>query len=56
MSTGDNAIVLADANSFFTSCECVFDPSLVGRPVVVLSNNDGCVVARSAQAKAMGDT
>ena len=47
-------IALADANSFFASCECVFDPSLTGRPVVVLSNNDGCVVARSAQAKAMG--
>ncbi len=52
--SGETAIVLADANSFFASCECVFDPSLVGRPVVVLSNNDGCVVARSAQAKAMG--
>lgn len=50
----DACIVLADANSFFASCECVFDPSLMGRPVVVLSNNDGCVVARSAQAKAMG--
>lgn len=46
--------ILADANSFFASCECVFDPSLEGRPVVVLSNNDGCVVARSAQAKALG--
>lgn len=52
--SGETVIVLADANSFFASCECVFDPSLVGRPVVVLSNNDGCVVARSAQAKAMG--
>lgn len=44
-------IILADANSFFASCETVFDPSLRGKPVVVLSNNDGCVVARSAAAK-----
>lgn len=47
-------IVLADANSFFASCETVFAPSLMGRPVVVLSNNDGCVVSRSAQAKTLG--
>lgn len=47
-------LVLADANSFFASCETVFDPSMAGRPLVVLSNNDGCVVARSAQAKALG--
>lgn len=46
--------VLADANSFFASCETVFDPTLAGKPVVVLSNNDGCVVARSAEAKALG--
>ena len=46
--------VLADADSFYASCERVFDPSLAGRPVVVLSNNDGCVVARSREAKAMG--
>ncbi|RBQ00146.1 ImpB [Bifidobacterium xylocopae] len=46
--------VLADANSFFASCESVFDPSLAGRPVVVLSNNDGCVVARSPAAKRLG--
>lgn len=46
--------VLADANSFFASCERVFDPSLAHRPVVVLSNNDGCVVARSAEAKRLG--
>ncbi len=49
-----DSLVLADANSFFASCERVFDPSLVGKPVVVLSNNDGCVVARSAEAKALG--
>lgn len=45
---------LADCNNFYASCERVFDPSLRGRPVVVLSNNDGCVVARSAEAKALG--
>ncbi|MFT8704036.1 Y-family DNA polymerase [Bifidobacterium aquikefiricola] len=48
------AIVLADANNFFASCETVFNPQLAGRPVVVLSNNDGCVVSRSAAAKQLG--
>jgi len=47
-------LALVDCNSFYASCERVFDPRLRGRPVVVLSNNDGCVVARSAEAKAMG--
>ena len=47
-------VVLADANSFFASCEMVFDPSLTNKPVVVLSNNDGCVVARSPAAKRLG--
>lgn len=45
---------LVDCNNFFVSCERVKDPSLEGRAVVVLSNNDGCVVARSNEAKAMG--
>ncbi len=45
---------LVDCNSFYASCEQVFRPDLLGRPVVVLSNNDGCIVARSAEAKAMG--
>ncbi len=45
---------LADANNFFVSCERVFNPSLREKPVVVLSNNDGCVIARSNEAKAMG--
>ncbi len=45
---------LADCNNFYASCERVFDPSLEGRPVVVLSNNDGCVIARSNEAKALG--
>jgi DNA polymerase V len=47
-------IGLVDCNNFFVSCERVFQPSLHGRPVVVLSNNDGCVIARSNEAKAMG--
>lgn len=47
-------IALVDVNNFYVSCERVFDPSLVGRPVVVLSNNDGCVVARSQEAKYLG--
>lgn len=45
---------LVDGNSFFCSCERVYRPDLKGRPIVVLSNNDGCVVARSPEAKAMG--
>lgn len=45
---------LVDCNNFFVSCERVFRPWLEGRPVVVLSNNDGCVVARSNESKAMG--
>ncbi|HCD36805.1 Y-family DNA polymerase [Chlorobium phaeovibrioides] len=45
---------LADCNNFYASCERVFNPALEGVPVVVLSNNDGCVIARSAEAKALG--
>ena len=45
---------LVDCNNFFVSCEQVFRPDLIGRPVVVLSNNDGCVIARSNEAKALG--
>lgn len=45
---------LVDANNFYASCEKIFDPSIARRPVVVLSNNDGCIVARSAEAKALG--
>jgi len=45
---------LVDCNNFFVSCERAFQPELEGRPVVVLSNNDGCVVARSNESKAMG--
>src|SRR5690554_1694382 len=43
-----------DANNFYASCEQLFNPALRGKPVVVLSNNDGAVVARSAEAKALG--
>lgn len=45
---------LVDCNNFFVSCERAFQPELEGRPVVVLSNNDGCVVARSNESKALG--
>lgn len=45
-------IALVDCESFYASCERVFEPSLDGRPIVVLSNNDGCVVALNREAKA----
>ena len=45
---------LVDCNNFYVSCERVFNPKLWGRPVVVLSNNDGCIVSRSNEAKALG--
>ena len=45
---------LVDCNNFYASCERVFNPMLEGQPIVVLSNNDGCVVARSNEAKALG--
>ncbi|UXT53229.1 Y-family DNA polymerase (plasmid) [Agrobacterium tumefaciens] len=47
-------IALIDCNNFYVSCERLFDPRLRGKPVVVLSNNDGCAVARSDEAKALG--
>lgn len=47
-------IALVDGNNFYASCERVFNPKLEGHPVVVLSNNDGCVVARSAEVKGLG--
>ncbi|MCX4190403.1 Y-family DNA polymerase [Methylophaga sp. OBS3] len=47
-------IALIDVNNFYVSCERVFNPKLNGRPVVVLSNNDGCAVARSDEAKQIG--
>jgi DNA polymerase V len=45
---------LIDCNNFYASCERVFRPDLNGQPIVVLSNNDGCVIARSNEAKALG--
>jgi DNA polymerase V len=45
---------LADCNNFYCSCGRAFNPRLDGKPVVVLSNNDGCVIARSEEAKAAG--
>jgi len=47
-------IALVDCNNFYASCERVFQPGLRGKPIVVLSNNDGCVIARSNEAKALG--
>lgn len=48
------SFILLDCNNFFVSCERVFNPSLEGRPVIVLSSNDGCIVARSSEAKQLG--
>lgn len=48
------ATVLIDANNFYASCEAVLDAAVIGRPLVVLSNNDGCIVSRSAEARALG--
>ena len=45
---------LVDCNNFYVSCERVFNPSLERKPVVVLSNNDGCIIARSNEAKSLG--
>ncbi|RMG57195.1 MAG: hypothetical protein D6717_05220, partial [Gammaproteobacteria bacterium] len=45
---------LVDCNNFYANCERLFRPDLRNRPVIVLSNNDGCVVARSQEAKALG--
>lgn len=53
MSTGRRSIALVDCESFYASCERLFSPKLEGRPVLVLSNNDGCVVAATVEAKAL---
>ena len=47
-------LALVDCNNFYVSCERVFRPDLIGKPVAVLSNNDGCVVARSKEVKDLG--
>jgi len=49
-----NRVALIDCNNFYASCESVFNPNLEKKPVVVLSNNDGCIIARSNEAKALG--
>ena len=49
-----NKIALVDCNSFYVSCERLFNPSIIKKPVIVLSNNDGCVISRSIEAKALG--
>ena len=49
-----NVVALVDCNSFYASCEAIFKPHLKNQPVVVLSNNDGCVIARSSLAKKVG--
>jgi len=50
----DNSIALIDCNNFYASCERIFNPKLMGRPIVVLSNNDGCIITRSTEAKKLG--
>ena len=50
----NRVFAIVDCNNFYASCERAFNPGLVGKPLVVLSNNDGCVVARSQEAKALG--
>ncbi|MGL5945508.1 MAG: SOS mutagenesis and repair protein UmuC, partial [Sediminibacterium sp.] len=45
---------IVDCNSFYCSCERLFQPALANKPVVVLSNNDGCIISRSDEAKALG--
>ena len=49
-----NKIALVDCNSFYVSCERLFNPSIIKKPVVVLSSNDGCVISRSTEAKILG--
>ena len=50
----DNAIALVDCNNFFASCERAVNPELCSRPVAILSNNDGCIISRSDEVKALG--
>ncbi|WP_254776366.1 hypothetical protein [Nitrosomonas sp. Nm34] len=54
ISVSKQIFALADVNNFYVSCERAFNPNLLYRPVVVLSNNDGCAVARSNEVKALG--
>ena len=48
------SIALIDCNNFYASCERIFNPKLIGKPIVVLSNNDGCIITRSTEAKKLG--
>ena len=48
------SIALVDCNNFYASCERIFNPKLIGKPIVVLSNNDGCIITRSSEAKKLG--
>lgn len=50
----DRIIALVDVNSMYVSCELLFRPDLRGHPIVAASNNDGCVIARNQEAKALG--
>jgi len=50
----NNKIALVDCNSFYVSCERLFNPSINKKPVVVLSSNDGCIISRSTEAKSLG--
>ena len=49
-----NAIIQIDGNNFYASCEQMIDPSLKGKGLVILSNNDGCIISRSSEARKMG--
>ena len=50
----DKKIAIVDCNNFYVSCERLFNPKLKNKPTVVLSNNDGCIIARSQEIKNMG--
>ena len=50
----NRSFALVDCNNFYASCEKIFNPKLIGKPIVVLSNNDGCIITRSAEAKNLG--
>ena len=54
MAVVNRSIALIDCNNFYVSCERVFDPSLKRKPIIILSNNDGCVIARSQEVKDFG--
>lgn len=54
LATTREATVLIDGNNFYASCEAVMDPAVIGRQLVVLSNNEGCFVSSSTEARALG--